>query len=140
MVTSLGLARMVRMMKSAAGSGCALICANLLYGGGSGSSSSRLPASFAKHAQISFVSERPRAEHLVAHLRFGLGVEQRFLRAHEHRHFRAAHEFQQAQRVGGFLLGPHVAGHGANSEQIDIVRLQQHQRGDVSVESGPRWS
>ena len=83
---------------------------------------------FREASQISFVSQRSRAKHLVAHLRFSLGVEQRFLRAHKHRNFRAAHDFQQAQRVGGFLLGPHVAAHGANSQQIDVVRLQEHQR------------
>ena len=49
------------------------------------------------------------------------------LGAHEHRHLGAAHDFQQTQRVRGFLLGPHIASDGANAEQIDIVGLQEHQ-------------
>ena len=33
-------------------------------------------------------------------------------------------------RARGFLLGPHIATHGANAEQVDIVGLEKHQRRD----------
>src|ERR1700741_2257227 len=45
-------------------------------------------AVFVEAAQKSFVSKRPRAKHLISHLGFSLGVDQRFLGAHVYRYFR----------------------------------------------------